>query len=82
MTTLYVRDVPADVAQTLKNRAAAEGKSVSAYVVTELSRIAARPTNSEIVARLRARDRAGGPTTANIIDVLRDSIWPPRTSWT
>ena len=57
MTTLYVRDVPADVAQTLKERAAAEGKSLSAYVVAELGRIASRPTNAEMVQRLRDLDR-------------------------
>lgn len=73
MTTLYVRDVPAEVAQTLKERAAAEGKSLSAYVVAELGRIAARPTNAEIVARLRQRDRTGGPSATDIIDALRES---------
>lgn len=73
MTTLYVRDVPAEVAQTLKERAAAEGKSLSAYVVAELGRIAARPTNAEIVARLRQRDRTEGPSATDIVDALRES---------
>lgn len=73
MTTLYVRDVPAEVAQTLKERAAAEGKSLSAYVVAELGRIASRPTNAEIVARLRQRDRAEGPSATDIVDALRES---------
>ncbi len=52
MATLYVRDVPLEVAETLKDRAAAEGKSLSAYVNAELAKIAARPTNAEIAARL------------------------------
>lgn len=73
MTTLYVRDVPAEVAQTLKERAAAEGKSLSAYVVAELERIAARPTNAEIVARLRQRERTEGPSATDIVDALRES---------
>lgn len=73
MTTLYVRDVPAEVAQTLKERAAAEGKSLSAYVVAELGRIASRPTNAEIVARLRQRDRTEGPSATDIVDALRES---------
>lgn len=73
MTTLYVRDVPTDVAQTLKDRAAAEGKSLSAYVVAEISRIASRPTNAEIVARLAQRDRREGPVTADIVDAVRQS---------
>ena len=51
MPVLYARDVPEDVVDALKERAAARGMSVSAYVVEELSRIAARPTNADIVAR-------------------------------
>ena len=67
MTTLYIRDVPEDVAATLKERAAAQGMSLSAYVAGELARIARRPTNEQIVARLRARDRAHGPSTDEIL---------------
>lgn len=70
MTTLYVRDVPAEVAEVLKERAAADGKSLSAYVVAELGRIASRPTNAEIVQRLRDLDRTGGPTNTDIVDAL------------
>ena len=73
MTTLYVRDVPDEVTQTLKERAAAEGKSLSAFVAAELARIAARPTNAEIVARLRDRDRADGPSAADIVEALHES---------
>ncbi|WP_066639579.1 FitA-like ribbon-helix-helix domain-containing protein [Serinicoccus hydrothermalis] len=73
MTTLYVRDVPEDVADTLKRRAAEEGKSLSAYVVGELGRIAARPTNGEIVERLRRVDRRDGPTGAEITDALQQA---------
>ena len=67
MTTLYIREVSEAVAETLKQRAAAQGKSLSAYVGAELAKIAARPTNEEIVARLRARDRSNGPTTDEIV---------------
>lgn len=73
MTTLYVRDVPAEVAQTLKERAAAEGKSLSAYVVAELGRIASRPTNAEIVQRLRELDRSEGPSSGDIVEALGQS---------
>ena len=73
MATLYVRDVPEKVTETLKERAAAEGKSLSAYVAAELGRIAARPTNAEIVARLRQRSRSDGPSTADIVEALHES---------
>jgi plasmid stability protein len=73
MTTLYIRDVADSVAETLKERAAAAGMSLSAYVARELANIAARPTNAEIVQRLKARDRSAGPPTADIVEAVRDS---------
>lgn len=72
MSTLYVRDVPPEVIETLKERAAAEGKSLSAHVATELTRVASRPTNAEIVARLKQRDRTNGPATSDILDALEE----------
>ncbi|MGL5927989.1 MAG: FitA-like ribbon-helix-helix domain-containing protein [Dermatophilaceae bacterium] len=71
MTTLYIRDVADEVAETLKERAAVEGKSLSAYVNAELAKIASRPTNAQIVARLRARDRTNGPTSDEIVAEVR-----------
>lgn len=73
MTTLYVRDVPEEVVQTLKGRAADEGKSLSAYVVSELSKIASRPTTAQLVERLRQQDRAAGPTTEEILEAVTRS---------
>lgn len=71
MTTLYIRDVSEDVAETLKERAAAEGMSMSAYVGAELARIAARPTNAQLVARLKKRSRLNGPTSKEIVAMVR-----------
>lgn len=68
MTTLYIREVPETVAETLKARAAAQGQSLSAYVNAQLAIIAARPSNAEIVARLRSRDRSEGVSTQRILD--------------
>lgn len=70
MSTLYIRDVSDQVAETLKARAAAEGKSLSAYVGAELTRFAARPTNAQVAARLRERDRSSGPTSEEILAEL------------
>jgi hypothetical protein len=73
VTTLYIRDVSEAVAETLKRRAEAAGMSLSAYVAGELAKIAARPTNAEIVQRLRARNRSAGPSTVDIVEAVRDS---------
>ena len=70
MTTLYIRDVSDEVVEALKERAAAEGRSLSAYVARELARIAARPTNAQIVERLRDQDRSAGPTAQEILDAV------------
>lgn len=73
MTTLYIRDVPQEVADALKRRAAAQGQSLSMYVNAQLAALAARPTNAEIAARLRAHDRAEGVLADRILDELRAS---------
>lgn len=73
VATLYIREVSEEVAEKLKERAAAEGKSLSAYVAGELTKLAGRPTNAEIVARLKSRDRSGGPTSTEIMAAVEAS---------
>lgn len=73
MTTLYIRDVSDEVAETLKERASLAGMSLSAYVAGELAKIAARPTNAEIVRRLKTRNRSEGPSTSDIVEAVRNS---------
>lgn len=67
MPTLYIRDVPEAVAETLKARAGDRGQSVSAYVNAQLALIASRPSNAEIVDRLRARDRSASVSAQAIL---------------
>lgn len=73
MTTLYIRDVPDHVASVLKERAAAQGQSLSAYVAAQLGCLTARPTNPEIAQRLRDLDRSEGASREQILDAVRDS---------
>ncbi|MEU6788617.1 antitoxin [Nonomuraea angiospora] len=72
MATLYIRDVPEPVAESLKERAAEAGMSLSAYVARALADIAARPTSAEIVKRLKSRDRSQGPSTDDILDAVHE----------
>lgn len=72
MSTLYIRDVPDEVAAELKERAARSGTSLSAYVNLELARLAATPQNADLVRDLRSRPRAGGPSRTEILETLRD----------
>lgn len=52
---IQIREVPEEVHRTLKARAAASGQSLSEYLRGVLARTAARPTASELAARVRAR---------------------------
>ena len=71
MATLYIRDVAEDVAKELKERAATEGLPLSAYVAAQLTAIASRPTNEQVIRRLRTRDRSTGPDTAQVVEAVR-----------
>lgn len=71
MPTLYIRDVPEDVAATLKERAAKSGQSLSGYVTAELSRVAATPSNAMLLERMRNRSHSGGPGRVDIVEALR-----------
>jgi antitoxin FitA len=52
---IQLRNVPEALHRQLKSRAALEGMSLSDYLLAEISRIAERPTPSELRARLRTR---------------------------
>jgi antitoxin FitA len=55
MKNLQVRNVPDDVHRRLKSRAALEGRSLSEYVLFELTRSLERPTRRELLERVRSR---------------------------
>jgi hypothetical protein len=52
MRTLYIRNVPDDVASDVEALAAAEGLSVNAFVVRELTWAARRAGNARLLADL------------------------------
>lgn len=58
MKLLQIRNVPDDVHRRLKARAAMEGKSLSELALGELTRSLERPTRSELIARVRERERS------------------------
>ena len=53
--------------QALRARAVDCGMSLTAYLRMELARLAARPTNAEIVHRMAQRDRRGGPAVEDTV---------------
>ena len=52
---IQIRNVPNELHRQLKARAALEGMTLSDYLLREVSRVAARPSPSELQARLAER---------------------------
>lgn len=71
MPLVQVRDVPDGTIRALKARAAERGLTLSAYLRTELDRLATLPTNAQIAERLARRNRRGGPTVADTVAEIR-----------
>jgi plasmid stability protein len=57
MPNVQIRDVPPDVHDVLKQRAAKNGQSLSQYLLAELTALADQPTLEELVERIERRGR-------------------------
>ncbi|MDP9208662.1 MAG: antitoxin [Actinomycetota bacterium] len=71
MALVQVRDVPETTLRALKAQAAERGLTLTAYLRSELDKLALRPTNAEIVERLARRNRRGGPSVADTVAEIR-----------
>jgi antitoxin FitA len=67
---IQLRNVPEDLHRTLKARAALAGMSLSDYLVTEIRRVAERPTIAELRERLERRTRVNSRVSA--ADAVRE----------
>ena len=67
MTTIQVRNVPEDLSRALKAKAALAGTSLSDFLLGELTRMAARPSRAELLARIAARDRVELPPAESVL---------------
>jgi plasmid stability protein len=66
---VQIRNVPEGLHRKLKSRAADSGQTLSDYLLTELERLATRPTRDEMLARVHSRKRVTLITPA--ADVIR-----------
>ncbi len=57
MTNVQIRDVPDEVHRVLVRRAEQAGQSLQQHLLGELTRLASRPTNAELMARIEARPK-------------------------
>ena len=71
---IQVRDVSADVHRRLKARAAEQGRTLSDLVREQLEEAASRPSMTEMLDRLRAREVADpGESSADAVRTGRDA---------
>ena len=73
MTNVLVRDLPEDVHAALQRRAERQGQSLQQFLVSELSRLAGRPSVDEVLDRIdrRAGGRVGLRQAADDLDQER-----------
>ncbi len=72
MTHLQIRNVPEDVHSTVRARAAAEGLSVSEYLLRQITELARTPTQADVFARAARRARQDGPTVDDILTAIEE----------
>jgi plasmid stability protein len=72
--TIQIRNVPEDLHRRLRVRAAAEGVSLSEYLLRELEEVADRPSLREVYERARAR--GAGVPNADIVAAVREVRGP------
>lgn len=75
MPTLYVREIPDQIYKTAQRIAQAQGRSLSAYVVTVLEQAVedekVRRRRSLALARIRRRRRQLPPDAPDVVTLLR-----------
>jgi hypothetical protein len=54
-TMIQIRNVPSELHRRLKAKAALSGQSLSSYLLAEIQHLADRPTEEELLQRLRQR---------------------------
>ncbi len=68
---LQIRDVPDEARRALKARAAAQGKSLNAYLLDLLDREVARPTVTEVLDRAARRSERATTSAVEVVAAAR-----------
>ena len=72
MKMIQVRNVPDDLHRSLKERAAREGTTMSDLILSELPRLAHRPSPQQLLERIERRAPVGGPPAAELLSGERE----------
>ena len=66
---ITIRNVPQDIRDKLAEQAAQNRQSMQEYLLSELERVASRPSNEELLERIQRRVEASG-TRVSAADIL------------
>lgn len=69
-TSLQIRNIPPELHERLKARAAKEGISMSRYVLRQIERALERPTRRELIEALRSQAEVA--LDRPVADILRE----------
>ena len=74
---IQIRNVPDELHRVLKARAASEGMSLSDYLLSEVEKVAEKPTLRELMERLRQDEPVElSESPAEVIRQMRDADNP------
>jgi hypothetical protein len=71
MKMIQVRNVPDELHRSLKERAAREGTTLSDLILSELPRLAYKPSPEQVLDRVRHRTPVPGAPAAELITAER-----------
>jgi antitoxin FitA len=72
MKIIQIRNVPDELHRALKVRAAREGRTLSDLILSDLPRVADKPSPEQVISRIRSRPAVGGPPASELIAAERD----------
>lgn len=73
MKMLQIRNVPDELHRRMKARAALEGRTLSDFALDQLRRALDRPSDAELIARVRRREPVlGGPSSDQAVRAERE----------
>jgi len=72
MKMIQIRNVPDDLHRALKMRAAREGRTLSDLILSDLPRLADKPSPQDVLSRIRSRSSVDGPPAAELIAAERE----------
>ena len=67
MKMIQIRNVPDELHRSLKVRAAREGTTLSELILSDLPRLANKPSPEELLERIRSREPVPGAPAAELI---------------